>query len=126
MESVDTSDGGELKAVDGRFKGNEKQIQIANQLKDLHELTAEEHFALTLILSAQICKSRSADQSSSEVPLPWGPILQDRNEDGSRAEQRPEPRRHVCRALAIDPAEPFTGVLLRSWAGKKRIQQRSG
>lgn len=72
MESVDTSDGGELKAADGPFKGDEKQIQTANQLKDLHEPTAAEHFALTLILSAPICKSRSADQSSSEVPLPRG------------------------------------------------------
>lgn len=120
MKYVDTSNGGELKALDCHFEGiDEQQIQIVDQLKDLHgELIAAEHFALKLILSAQICKSaRSADQSSSEVPLPQWLILQGRNEDGSPAEQRPELRRDVCRPLAIDPAEPFTGVHL-FWAGK--------
>lgn len=73
MKYLYTSNGGELKALDGRFKGNEEQQkQIADQLKDLHgELIAAEHFPLKLTLSSQICKSaRSADQSSSEVPLP--------------------------------------------------------
>lgn len=114
--------GGDVNTLDGHFKGNEEQqLQIVDQLKDLHgELIAAEHFALKLILSAQIRKSaRSADQSSSEVALPQQLILQDRTEDGSPGEQRPELRHDICRPLAIDPAEPFTGVHL-FWEGKKR------
>lgn len=87
MTDVDTSDGGHLEVWDARFIVNKKlQIQTVDQLKDLHgeRITAED-FVLTLILSVQICKSaRSADQSSSEVPLPQWLIPQDRNEDGSQ------------------------------------------
>lgn len=37
MKYVDTSDGGELKALDGYFKDSEEQqIRIDDQLKDLH------------------------------------------------------------------------------------------
>lgn len=98
-----------------------QQTQTFDQLKDLHgELTAADHFALKLILSAQICKS--ATDQLIKAPLKFlCLILQDRNEDGSPAEQRPEPRQDGCTLLAIDPAEPFTGVHL-FWAWKNNTE----
>lgn len=98
-----------------------QQTQTFDQLKDLHgELTAADLVALKLILSAHICKS--ATDQLIKAPLKFlCLILQDRNEDGSPAEQRPEPRQDGCTLPAIDPAEPFTGEHL-FWAWKNNTE----